>query len=76
MAERGHRVTIPHRGYCERLELTHFIDEHPEVHAAIRGTVDYEYYFGPEARPVPEQPSTPSPGTSWNAASPAQSPAA
>jgi hypothetical protein len=41
------------RGHCQRLELTHFIDDHPEVHAAIRGTVDYQYYFGPQARPVP-----------------------
>ena len=25
----------------------------PEVHAAIRGAVAYQYFFGPQARPVP-----------------------
>jgi hypothetical protein len=32
--------------------LTHFVDDHPEVHA-IRGTVDYEYFLGPQREPVP-----------------------
>lgn len=41
------------RVHCEELNLTHFVDDHPEVHAAIRGTVDYQYFFGPQRRPVP-----------------------
>ncbi len=41
------------RSHCEDLNLTHFVDDHPEVHAAIRGTVDYQYFFGPQRQPVP-----------------------
>jgi hypothetical protein len=41
------------RGHCEELGLTHFIDDHPEVHAAIRGAVRYQYFFGPQRAPVP-----------------------
>jgi hypothetical protein len=42
------------RVHCEQLGLTHFIDDHPEVHAAIRGAVDYQYFFGPQRQPVPD----------------------
>ena len=41
------------RAYCETLGLTHFVDDHPEVHAAIRGAVDFQVFFGPQSRPVP-----------------------
>jgi hypothetical protein len=41
------------RGHCQELGLTHFVDDHPEVHNAIRGTVDHQYFFGPQADPVP-----------------------
>jgi hypothetical protein len=41
------------RAHSEDLDLTHFVDDHPEVHAAIRGTVDYQYFFGPQQQPVP-----------------------
>jgi hypothetical protein len=41
------------RVHCQQLGLTHFIDDHPDVHAAIRGTVDHQYFFGPQRRPVP-----------------------
>lgn len=41
------------RGHCEELGLTHFVDDHPEVHAAIRGTVEHQYFFGPQRDPVP-----------------------
>jgi hypothetical protein len=41
------------RIYCEQLALTHFVDDHPEVHAAIRGTVTHQYFFGPQRSPVP-----------------------
>ena len=37
----------------ERLRLTHFVDDHPEVHAAIRGAVEYQYFFGGQREPVP-----------------------
>src|SRR5260370_6150547 len=40
------------RAHCEALGLTHFIDDHPEVHAAIRGAVDHQYFFGPQRRPL------------------------
>jgi hypothetical protein len=29
------------------------VDDHPEVHAAIRGAVEYQYFFGPQRRPAP-----------------------
>jgi tRNA(Leu) C34 or U34 (ribose-2'-O)-methylase TrmL len=41
------------RVHCTQLALTHFVDDHPEVHAAIRGTVPHQYFFGPQRRPVP-----------------------
>jgi len=41
------------RTHCQHLGLTHFVDDHPEVHAAILGTVDHQYFFGPQRRPVP-----------------------
>jgi hypothetical protein len=42
------------RVHCVELGLTHFVDDHPEVHEALRGVVAYQYFFGPQARPVPE----------------------
>jgi hypothetical protein len=42
------------RGHCLELGLTHFIDDHPEVHEAIHGAVAHQYYFGPQSRPVPQ----------------------
>jgi len=41
------------RAHCQELTLTHFVDDHPEVHAAIRGAVDYQYFFGAQSQPVP-----------------------
>lgn len=41
------------RPICEELRLTHFIDDHPEVHDAIRGCVDHQYFFGPQETAVP-----------------------
>jgi hypothetical protein len=41
------------RDHCEQLGLTHFVDDHPEVHAAIRGAVAHQYLFGPQALPPP-----------------------
>lgn|SRR5262245_17820840 len=41
------------RIHCLELGLTHFIDDHPEVHAAIRDVVQYQYFFGPQRAPVP-----------------------
>jgi hypothetical protein len=41
------------RGHYEELRLTHFIDDHPDVHAAIRGAVEFQFFFGPQRAPVP-----------------------
>ncbi|HET9895455.1 MAG TPA: hypothetical protein VFQ44_11045 [Streptosporangiaceae bacterium] len=41
------------RLHCVQLGLTHFVDDHPEVHAAIRGAVEYQYFFGPQPAGVP-----------------------
>ena len=61
-----HRTGLPHdhvrfcrhraekRGHCEELGLTHFVDDQPEVHKAIRGVVRYQYFFGPQREAVPD----------------------
>jgi tRNA(Leu) C34 or U34 (ribose-2'-O)-methylase TrmL len=41
------------RVHCEQLRLTHFVDDHPEVHQAIRGAVRMQCFFGPQSHPVP-----------------------
>jgi hypothetical protein len=41
------------RGHCIDLGLTHFIDDRKDVHEAIRGTVRYQYLFGPQRGPAP-----------------------
>jgi tRNA(Leu) C34 or U34 (ribose-2'-O)-methylase TrmL len=41
------------RVHCLELGLTHFVDDHPDVHRAIRGATDHQYFFGPQRRPVP-----------------------
>ena len=41
------------RAHCVELRLTHFVDDHPEVHAAIRGAVGCQLFFGPQRQPVP-----------------------
>lgn len=41
------------RRHCQELALTHFVDDHPEVHAAIRGAVAHQYSFGPQAAGIP-----------------------
>ena len=41
------------RRHCEELALTRFVDDHPEVHAAIRGIVAHQYFFGPQLAGVP-----------------------
>jgi hypothetical protein len=47
------RVRADKRAHCLDLGLTHFVDDHPEVHAAIQGAVERQYFFGPQAEPVP-----------------------
>jgi hypothetical protein len=47
------RARADKRNHCVDLELTHFVDDHPEVHEAIRGTVQHQYFFGPQSVPVP-----------------------
>ena len=48
------RARADKRQHCLDLALTHFVDDHPEVHAAIRGAVTHQYFFGPQRRPVPD----------------------
>ncbi|HET8683559.1 MAG TPA: hypothetical protein VFM54_17070 [Micromonosporaceae bacterium] len=42
------------RIHTEELGLTHFVDDHPEVHAAIQGSVVHQFFFGPQRQPVPD----------------------
>ena len=42
------------RIHCVELGLTHFVDDHPEVHEHIRGAVEWQCFFGPQRRPVPD----------------------
>ncbi|HET8658328.1 MAG TPA: hypothetical protein VFM55_04925 [Micromonosporaceae bacterium] len=42
------------RIHTEELGLTHFVDDHPEVHAAIQGSVVHQFFFGPQRQPVPK----------------------
>jgi hypothetical protein len=42
------------RIHCVQLGLTHFIDDHPEVHEHIRDAVEWQCFFGPQRRPVPD----------------------
>jgi tRNA(Leu) C34 or U34 (ribose-2'-O)-methylase TrmL len=48
------RARADKRVHCVELGLTHFVDDHPEVHAAIQGTVEHQYFFGPQQQPVPD----------------------
>ena len=41
------------RVHCTELGLTHFVDDHPGVHEALRGAVAYQYLFGPQPAPAP-----------------------
>jgi hypothetical protein len=41
------------RIHCEELGLTHFVDDRPDVHAAIRDVVTYQYLFGPQRAEAP-----------------------
>lgn len=47
------RARVDKRIHCEELRLTHFVDDHPQVHAAIRDTVTHQFFFGPQRHPVP-----------------------
>jgi hypothetical protein len=40
------RIRSQKRVHCIELELTHFVDDRPDVHAAIHGTVRHQYLFG------------------------------
>jgi len=48
------RRRVEKRAHCVALGLTHFVDDRPEVHAAIKGVVTHQYLFGPQAQPVPD----------------------
>lgn len=42
------------RGICTDLGIDHFIDDHPEVHRALRGAVANQYLFGPQRHAIPD----------------------
>lgn len=42
------------REHCLDLQLTHFVDDHPEVHEAIHGAVQHQFFFGPQRKSVPD----------------------
>ena len=42
------------RLHCAELALTHFVDDRPDVHTAIRDIVTEHYFFGPQPGPVPD----------------------
>ena len=42
------------RGICDDLGLTHFVDDRADVHDAIRGSVQHQFFFGPQDEPVPQ----------------------
>jgi hypothetical protein len=37
------------RIHCVDLGLTHFVDDRPDVHAAVQDVVTYQYLFGPQS---------------------------
>jgi len=39
--------------HCAELGITHFVDDKPDVHQALRGVVPHRYLFGPQPAPVP-----------------------
>jgi hypothetical protein len=39
--------------HCAELELTHFVDDRPDVHTAIHGLVEHQYLFGPRRSAAP-----------------------
>jgi len=40
------RARADKRLHCLELGLTHFVDDRADVHAAIRGVVRFQYFFG------------------------------
>ena len=48
------RLRPEKRDHCLALGLTHFVDDHPKVHSAIKGAVRHQYMFGPQADPIPD----------------------
>ncbi len=47
------RARVEKRLHCAELGLTHFVDDRPDVHAAIHDIVEYLYLFGPQTEPAP-----------------------
>lgn len=48
------RLRPEKRIHCVELRLTHFVDDRPDVHAAIRDVVAHRYLFGPQPGPAPD----------------------
>ena len=40
------------RDICQELNITHFVDDRPDVLASLKGTVPHRYLFGPHNRNV------------------------
>ncbi len=40
--------------HCREFAITHFIDDQPEVHGALKGLVTHLYLFGPQPKPAPQ----------------------
>jgi hypothetical protein len=47
------RARAEKRLHCAELGLTHFVDDRPDVHAAIHDIVEHQYLFGPQSAPAP-----------------------
>jgi hypothetical protein len=48
------RARADKRLHAVELGLIHFVDDRPEVHAALHGVVEHQYLFGPQAQPAPD----------------------
>jgi hypothetical protein len=48
------RARADKRLQCAELGLTHFVDDRPDVHAAIHDIVEHQYLFGPQSVPAPD----------------------
>jgi hypothetical protein len=48
------RARAEKRLHAAELELTHFVDDRPEVHEALLGVVEHRYLFGPPEQPAPD----------------------
>jgi hypothetical protein len=50
--------------HCAELGITHFVDDRPDVHRALRGVVPHRFLFGPQ-RPGTRTPPDVTPTADW-----------